>query len=174
MQKYFDGLIQKAASADSDADFIMSASTPDRVNDTIDPAAYTALVGKSVIALWQHDREAPIGSWKNLRVVGDTLVGSIKFTEATPQGKMVKQMVEEGIPLAASIGFSGKGESKKPRGIHFKSIELMECSVVTVPCHDRAIQIAKEFGFEIPSMNEEQLIVLRRAQASLLNPAGLR
>ena len=36
--KHFSGVIEKSASSDFDAKFIMSASTPDRVKDTIEAA----------------------------------------------------------------------------------------------------------------------------------------
>jgi hypothetical protein len=64
---------------------------------------------------------------------------------------MIKQLIADGVPLGASIGFRGRGENNKAGGIHFKEIELFECSVVSIPANPRAMQIAKSFGVNIRS-----------------------
>jgi len=139
--------IEKAVDTEFDARFVMSAATPDRVQDTIEPAAYKAVVSKTkrLIALWQHDPDRPVGAWEKLAAEGDKLTGYIKFA-STNLASMVKQLIADGVPLSASIGFRGKGEPNKNGGFHFKEIELLECSIVSVPAHPRAVQIAKSFG----------------------------
>lgn len=147
MQKYLPVEIEKSSSDEFDARFVMSASTPDRVNDTIDKAAYRAINITKLIALWQHKNDQPIGYWTNVKAEGDRLVGHLKLS-ATNLGLMIKQLIADGVPLGASIGFRGAGEPNKKGGIHFNEIELMECSVVSVPAHPRAMQIAKSYGLE--------------------------
>ena len=139
--------IEKAASGSSyDARFVMSAATPDRVRDTIEPSAYKAAVKQDrIIALWQHDHETPIGFWSDLKAEGDRLVGHLKIA-STNLGLMIKQLIADGVPLSASIGFRGRGEANKDGGTNFTQIELLECSVVSVPAHPRAVMIAKSFG----------------------------
>lgn len=172
--------IEKSSNAEFDARFVMSASTPDRVKDTIEPSAYkSATKIDKLIALWQHDPDRPIGYWTDLKADADRLTGYIKFA-STNLAQMAKQLIDDGVPLAASIGFRGKGELNKDGGIHFKSIELLECSVVSVPAHPRAQQIAKSFGFEpetLVSVNEDEKPtansgaspeVLIRAKAAIL------
>lgn len=146
--KHLDVEIVKADSSEFDAAFVMSAGSPDRVNDTIDPKAYAkAVTGDKLIALWQHSADQPIGYWQNFKTVGDTLRGQLKIA-GTNLGKMIKQLIADDVPLGASIGFKGRGEPNKKGGIHFKEIELMECSVVSIPAHPRAMQVAKSFGLE--------------------------
>ncbi len=149
-QKSLDVVIEKSATTEYDARFVMSASTPDRVKDTIEPAAYTPNLGKSLIGLWQHDPNQPIGRWDNLRVESGKLIGDLKVA-STNLGLMIKQLIADGVPLGASIGFRGRGENNKAGGIHFKEIELFECSVVSIPANPRAMQIAKSFGVNIRS-----------------------
>ena len=146
--KSFDVEIQKAATSEYDARFIMSATSPDRVKDTIDADAYAPNLGKKLIALYQHDPDRPIGYWNNLRVEAGKLIGDLKVA-STNLGLMVKQLIADDVPLGASIGFRGKGEQNKIGGVHFKEIELFECSVVSIPAHPRAMQIAKSFGIEL-------------------------
>ena len=120
-------------SNDDQIHFIMSASSVDRDGDTIDKSAYeSALKIKKLPALFNHDASKPFGYWDKLRVVGDTLKGTLK-TASTNLGKMIKQLIDDGVPLASSIGFRGKGEPNKKGGIHFKELELLECSCCVHP-----------------------------------------
>lgn len=151
---FLDVEITKDASGRSDASFVMSASSPDRVNDTIDPEAYTPNLGKKIIALWQHNSEQPFGSWDNLRVKTGKLIGDL-FASSTNLGQMIKQLIADGVPLGASVGFRGRGTPNKQGGIHFTEMEIFECSVVSVPMHPRAMQIAKSFGIDIQSSDIE-------------------
>lgn len=176
-QKSLDVVIEKAASSEYDARFIMSASTPDRVKDTIEPKAYEPNLGKSLIALYQHDPDRPIGRWDNLRVEAGKLIGDLKVA-STNLGLMIKQLIADGVPLGASIGFRGKGEPNKVGGIHFKELELFECSVVSIPAHPRAMQIAKSFGVELQSSesgsnsvesDHQPEAVVDRAKAAILS-----
>jgi HK97 family phage prohead protease len=155
VNKQFEVTIEKATSADYDARFVMSATSPDRVKDTIDESAYKPNLGKKIIALWQHNSDQPFGYWHNLRVESGKLIGDLKAA-GTNLGLMIKQLLADGVPLGASIGFRGKGEENKQGGIHFKQIELLECSVVSVPAHPLAYQIAKSFGIEIDAKPDDQ------------------
>lgn len=147
--------IQKSDSADFDARFVMSAASLDRVRDTIEPKAYSKAATKvdRLIALFNHDYDKIVGYWGNLKAAGDTLTGYIRFFPKD-WGAMTKEMLEFGIPLGASIGFQGRAEANKHGGLHFHEIELLETSIVAVPAHPRAQQIAKSFGFDLPDISE--------------------
>ena len=147
MQKNIHVEIKKSAIEGYDASFVMSASSPDRVNDTISPAAYKSVAGSKLIALWQHKQDSPIGFWENLRQEGDRLVGDLKVAN-TNLGKMIKQLIDDGVPLGASIGFTGEGKRNEKGGVHFTALNLLECSIVSIPAHPSAMQIAKSFGME--------------------------
>lgn len=146
--------ITKSPDSDYDARFCLSSSSPDRVKDTIDPEAYKPNLSKSLICLWQHQSDQPIGYWSNLEVKAGKLIGDLKVA-TTNLGLMVKQLISDGVPLGASIGFQGRGEQNKIGGIHFTELELMECSVVSVPCHRDAMRIAKQYGIDIQSSDED-------------------
>ena len=141
--KQITAIIEK--SSDDQIHFIMSATTPDRESDTIDVKAYeSATKIDKLPALFNHQSDKPFGYWHKLRVVGDTLKGTL-VTASTNLGKMINQLILDGVPLGSSIGFRGKGERNKKGGIHFKELELLECSVVSIPCHSRAVQVAKQY-----------------------------
>lgn len=151
--KSLDVTIEKAKTPDYDARFVMSAASPDRVKDTIDPEAYKHALGKKLIALWQHDRDQPFGFWHNLRIEAGKLIGDLKAS-STNLGQMIKQLIADDVPLGASIGFRGRGEPNKIGGIHFTEMEILECSVVSVPAHPRAVQLAKQFNVTLTSKED--------------------
>jgi HK97 family phage prohead protease len=139
--KTTQAIIEK--SNDDQIHFIMSATTVDRDGDSIEKSAYdSATKIDKLPALFNHQADKPFGYWKDIRVVADTLKGTL-VTASTNLGKMIKQLIDDGVPLSSSIGFRGKGDRKKNGGIHFKELELLECSVVSIPAHPRAVQVAK-------------------------------
>ena len=157
----------------------MSASSPDRVKDTIDPKAYDSINTKKLIALWQHDANQPIGYWENLRKDGTRLLGDLKVA-STNLGLMIKQLIADDVPLSASIGFRGTGDRNKAGGIHFKTLELLECSVVSIPAHPSAVMLAKQFNLESlieqSSLEEETAdsgkdpqAVIKKSKAAILS-----
>jgi HK97 family phage major capsid protein len=141
--------VEKSSAPEFDARFVLSAASPDRVNDTIAPAAYKSLLGKRYTACWDHKHDKVIGYWDNLKAIGDRLVGDLKCIP-TSVGQMAKLCLAEGVPLCASIGFIGKGERNDKGGVHFTQLELGEVSLVIFPAHERAVQIAKSFGITLP------------------------
>lgn len=146
-EKTVHATVLKSDNSEYDGKFVLSASTPDRMRDTIDPDLYDS-VAKSVtklIALFNHDPNRPVGFWENLKREKDTLTGHIKLA-GTNLGEMLKQLISDGVPLGASIGFRGSGEPNELGGIHFTSLELLETSLVATPAHPRAQQLAKQYG----------------------------
>lgn len=170
-KKFYQAQIVKADSDEYDATFIMSSASPDRVNDTIDPEAYKPFIGQKLIALWQHNSEKPFGFWDNLRMKGDSLVGDLK-SAGTIIGGMVRQLLDADVPLGASIGFRAeKWEHLDNGGIHFKEIELLECSVVSVPAHPLAVQLAKHLEDTKPSNGSGTTAsgdVIKRAKQTII------
>ncbi|MFN9371918.1 MAG: HK97 family phage prohead protease, partial [Planctomycetaceae bacterium] len=138
--------------------FVLSSAAPDRVRDTIDAKAYEPWVGKRIIALWQHDHRQPIGTWENLTTKGGRLIGELKLA-STNLAQMIKQLIEDDVPLGASLGFRGVGSPNKAGGTHFSAIELLETSVVSVPAHPHAMRIAKSFGLSLHEQDGATLAV---------------
>ena len=151
--KFFATNIEKG---ERDGQWVMGATAKDRVNDTIAPDAFTKAikgVGGKLIALWQHKNDQPVGYWHNLVYKSGKLIGDLKLSD-TNLGRMIKQLLSDGVPLGASIGFRGlDGDMNDDGGIHFKSIELLETSIVSVPANPLAVQIAKNFGIDIKSLD---------------------
>jgi HK97 family phage prohead protease len=142
-------------SDNGDGRFIMSSADPDRMADTFDPKAYESLEGKRLIALWQHKSDQPIGYWEDIKRVGTKMVGKLSIAP-TNLGKMVKALLEHDTPLGASVGFRPtEAEPNDKGGFLFKDVEWLETSIVSVPAHQQAIRIAKEFGIDIRPSDDE-------------------
>ncbi|MET0462382.1 MAG: HK97 family phage prohead protease, partial [Chitinophagaceae bacterium] len=150
--------IEKAAG--NSGTFVLTSPTPDRDQDTITENAIKNAVKKlkRLMCLWQHKQDQPIGSWENLRMDGKRLLGDLKLA-STNLGLMVRQLLEEDVPLAASIGFMGKGGWNDIGGIDFEEIELLECSVVSVPSNRDAVRIAKSFGVDVAPLGGTGIIL---------------
>ena len=166
MNKQISTIIEK--SSDDEIHFILSASSVDRAGDTIDTKAYeSATKIDKLPALFNHQADRPFGYWRNLRVVADTLKGTL-VTASTNLGNMIKQLISDGVPLSSSIGFYGKGKPNKKGGTHFTELELLECSIVSIPCHPRAVQVAKSYDLEDYISQQSSLEDVKTESASAL------
>jgi HK97 family phage prohead protease len=170
-------LIEKADDPSVDGTWIISASNADRVGDTIDPKALAKNTGKTIPALFGHSHLDIVGKWQNLRMRGEQLLADLKLA-AIDEGQKIKALLDAGVPISASIGFRGKGEhNKETGGIHFKELDIFECSIVAVPCHQDAVRIKSlELGidpdFIQPAeperlLTKAQKVALHRASAAV-------
>ena len=159
--KQIDVQIEKAASPDYDAAFIMSSTAIDRDKDTFTAESLEAVAKstKKLIALWQHSPEHPVGYWSDISFDGKRLKGYIKFA-TTRLAEMVKQLINDGVPLAASVGFRATKSSPNDHGGQkFEAVDLFETSIVSTPANAQAIQVAKSLGLSetdlFPSVQEK-------------------
>ena len=178
--KHLDFSLQEkaaATSADSVGSWVISSDDYDRVNDRITTPALKSLVGQDVICLWQHNPDQPIGVWKNLRMMGNKLAADLTLAE-TNLGKMIKELLSVGTPLAASVGFKGLGKKNEKNGIDFSQISLLETSIVSIPANAAAMRIAKNFGITLQSSEGDPDLVasdrnpetvVDRAKAAILS-----
>jgi HK97 family phage prohead protease len=143
--------VTKALDPDKGIDAVMWAGGYDRVGDAIAPGAIRLEnFNKNPIMLYQHDHNAPIGTWSNVRQIGDQLLGTFKLAAAGTSSEIdaIREMVKQGILRAISIGFNAfKYQEDEQYDRHtFTDIELLEASLVSVPCSPGALVIARSFG----------------------------
>lgn len=125
-----------------------STSAMDRASDKILPTAWTKGGLKNYelnpILLFNHDYNSPIG--KVVESVVDAKGLKIKgvISDSVPVYKLIK----EGILTTFSVGFLIKDADydKNVDGLIIKDAELLEVSVVSVPCNqDATFSVAKSF-----------------------------
>jgi HK97 family phage prohead protease/HK97 family phage major capsid protein len=130
-------------------EFVLSDETPDRMDDVIMADAWDlASFTKNPIALFNHNSNAPIGKWTNVRVVDKQLRGHLELAPAGTSDRIdeIRKLIEAGILRAVSVGFRPKESKPRPEsdyGMFFTKAELVETSLVSVPANPNALAIAK-------------------------------
>lgn len=125
---------------------VASTPTPDRMGDIVDPMG--AQFKTPMPLLWQHQSAAPVGQ---VTFAKPTKNG-IPFTAQLPivkEAGALKDRVDEAIQSmkyqlvsAVSIGFRALKDGVERidgGGLHFKSWEWLELSLVTIPAQSEAV-----------------------------------
>jgi len=135
-------------------EFIMSDETPDRMNDIILSTGWQLdNFKKNPIALYNHNSGLPIGTWSDIQIKDGKLRGKLNLL---PEGKSqrideIRALIDHDVIKAVSVGFHAleaeplvKGDPFA--GNRFKRMELVECSLVTVPANPNALAVAKSLN----------------------------
>lgn len=137
--------------SEADAEYVLSDGEPDRTGDVIEAKGWE-IGAFSPIALFNHNRDAVIGKWENVKVKAGKLVGKLVLADpgTSPIVDMVRAFIRQGILETVSVGFrpleSEPMDPKEPWGaLRFTKQELLEASIVAVPANPRARRIAKQY-----------------------------
>jgi uncharacterized protein len=136
--------------------YLTTFENPDKVGDVIKAGALDEFISKfdpetqKLPMLYNHETSKIIGEWKQLEIDEVGLKGTgIIYTE-TSLGADVMALLKRGAVAAVSIGFSSsKYEKLVTGGVAFKTISLVETSVVLNPANPNAkvISVKSEDGF---------------------------
>ena len=171
---------QTAEAEPSKVSLVASTATPDRYGDIIDQKGWQLdAYNKNPIVLLNHDSsQLPIGRGQ-VQVKNDQLVIDVEFDMDDPRAAEVARKTQKGFMNAVSVGFQPlqstlRAELSKDSpyygksGQFFKSAELLEVSIVTIPANGEATMITqKEFNefkssmlHEIRNMIRSELLTL--------------
>ena len=137
------------------ASFIASTSAEDRYGDIISQSWNLENYRKNPVVLFNHNAaELPVGRG-SVEVVDGSLMIDIVFDKEDPRAAEIGRKVKAGFLNAVSVGFNpieaiersalpDGHYAKGDKGTFFKSAELLEVSVVTIPANQEAVA-AKEF-----------------------------
>lgn len=114
-------------------------ATPDRVGDMVQKGAFAG-ASMPIPMLFGHNPNEPVGAWtdavetdEGLQVKGRLLVGQVARADE------VRALVQAGALRGLSIGFSTKHATRRPGGGRtITALDLVEISLVTIPCHPGA------------------------------------
>jgi hypothetical protein len=114
---------------------IASDESTDRHGDSIkqDKWDFKNFRKNPVLLLSHNYNQPPVGLVKRFRVDGKKMIFEPHFHNITEQAREVRQMYEEGIMRAFSVGFMDND----------KSNELLEISAVSVPANANAVVFEK-------------------------------
>lgn len=113
--------------------------TADRVGDMIEKGAFAG-AALPVPMLDSHDQKQPVGVWTHLEETAEGLVvkGRLLVNEVA-RAREVQALVKAGALGGLSIGFSSKkAVIRKGGGRTIQALDLVEISLVSVPCHPGA------------------------------------
>jgi HK97 family phage prohead protease len=137
--------------------FCFSDSTVDRAGDTIAADGWDISGFKrNPVALWAHNSsEPPIGRATNVGPENGRLMGDIEFAGADVYAfaDTIFRLTKAKFINAVSVGFLPKewsfvDDDERGFGIDFKRQELLEISVVPVPCNANALAEARAKGID--------------------------
>ena len=158
MNKIFIKAHIKKSADEKSYRFLASTSSIDRQGDSIDQKGWELrnFMNNPVI-LWAHRYdELPLGKVIELSVTESGLEAEIVFADesANPKAQQVKELVDQGILNAVSVGFIPKERS----GNIITSAELLEISIVPVPANQDALALAyKEMDLGLKKDIEDAL-----------------
>jgi HK97 family phage prohead protease/HK97 family phage major capsid protein len=171
-----DGLVYRAArQSESDPfDYVLSDETVDRYGEVIDAAGWDLSefrADRNPIALFNHNRDAIIGRWENVRIKARQLLGRLVLAEEGTSAIVdeVRKHWRQGNLRAVSVGFQPL--EKKPiddkADDHFGPFrylrqQLVEASLVAVPANPNALQVSRSFA--LPADARRQLFGKPAAQ----------
>ena len=131
----------------------------DRVGDVVRASAWAKGVENfknNPILLYQHDHDKPIGKVTNLTIDPKGLHIEAVISEVAEKQYGVKTLIKEGILRSFSVGFKPKDAEydKISDTFAIKELDLLEVSVVSVPCNQYSLFSVKK-SFEKESDYEE-------------------
>jgi hypothetical protein len=156
--------------------FVISSEEPDLIGDVVVQAGMKP-VSERIPAQVDHSGQVKdlIGSWRNIRQQGKTTLADLSLFEKgiSNTADLVRALLDAGVQMAASIGFTGRGQpiAENKRGYMYPETKLIEASVVSVPCHPAALSVAK--SLDLSQEEIEQFFVEDRTEYEARKKAAL-
>jgi len=148
---------RSAAAGSRKVRWVLSDGSIDRAGDRIDPTGWDVTAFRqSPVVLFAHDAlSPPIARAGNIASDGIKLSADIEFAGADVYAfaDTIFRLVCGGYIRAGSVGFlpiefAVSKDPSRPGGIDFKRQELLEFSIVPVPCNANALQEARAKGID--------------------------
>jgi HK97 family phage prohead protease len=143
-------------------DFCCSSERTDRYGDVIVVSGIDLQnFYRNNVALFNHNSNAPIGTWENMRVESNELRGRLKLAPegASPRIDEIRALVKAKVLKSTSIGFLPvesepvvNSSGNRTGGTKFLRSELVEVSLVAVPANSDAVALAKSLRISAPTM----------------------
>lgn len=145
------------AVGEREVEVIITTNQPDRDKDIVETSGIKlGSYNKNPVVLFQHNPSIPVARTVKLDLGLTKMVALAKFPKegVNPESDKVYSLIKEEIINSASIGFIPKQYSpidpEKPwAGQHFKEVELLEWSFVSIPSNSEALIIGRSLGHSI-------------------------
>ena len=135
-------------------------SEPDRDDETID---FTGVrVRGAIPAQIDHDHSVlkTVGLWNGVKASGKSLRGVVSFAPpgVSEVADQVRRQVEAGVTTSVSIGFMGTPKMDGSGRCTWTSVEILECSFVSVPASPGAQIDGKALNAWIDASADEPVL----------------
>jgi len=119
---------------------VATSNIPDRLGDVVNVKGVLNLEEylSNPVLLWMHDMREPIGKVVDAKILEDRIEVSFKFA-STPKAQEIKQLVDEGVVNALSIGFIPKKTRREGEHLVYDQWLWVETSLVTIPANPQAL-----------------------------------
>jgi len=151
--------------------FILSTADTDCEGDRIDPRGWKLeRFRKNPVVLLAHDMSQPIARARKVAVENGALVAEVVFPKpgADELADTIRGRVDAGLITAASVGFRMlEWKERSDGGRDISSAELIETSLVSIPCNRSTVRIAS-MKSSVPTQLEA---VIAKTVADAMRPS---
>lgn len=159
-----------------------NTTAKDRSGDVVTAEAWAKGVEnyrRNPVLLYQHKHDCPIGRVDNIRVDKKGIFVECAVSEAAEKNHGVQTLIKDGALKSFSVGFRVKDGkyNREDDSMMITDVELLEISVVSVPCNqDSLFSIRKsfdsdeefnEFKKSLKETNTEELKKMRKIKAGI-------
>lgn len=132
--------------------FIASTETIDRAGEKILLSAWDlSHYKKNPVILYGHDNyslENVVGVCVATEINEKEFIIDVQFSESNPKGKMIENMLDEGMSLAVSVGFIPDEVEVIDGVTTIIKAKLLEVSMVILPCNPDAVMKMKSLAIK--------------------------
>ena len=158
--------------------------TKDRAGDVVTAQAWAKGVEnyrRNPVLLYQHKHDAPIGRVDKITVDKKGIFVEAAVSEAAERNQGIQTLIRDGALKSFSVGFRVKDGkyNREDDTMMITDVELMEISVVSVPCNqDSLFSIRKsfesdsdyeEFKKSFETASEDEVKMMRSIKAGITN-----
>jgi HK97 family phage prohead protease len=140
--------------------FVISTQNPDRDKDVIHVDGWRfENYNKNPVVLFGHNyRALPVATGSPPSVEGEKVLSNADFAASRVDAfaETVRQYVKAKVLRASSVGFDPLKwmYNEERRGYDFVEQELLEWSIVPVPAHPEALQLAKSLNLDLDPIKQ--------------------
>ena len=158
--------------------------TKDRAGDVVTAEAWAKGVEnyrRNPVLLYQHKHDSPIGRVDKITVDKKGIFVEAAVSEAAERNQGIQTLIRDGALKSFSVGFRVKDGkyNREDDSMMITDVELMEISVVSVPCNqDSLFSIRKsfesdsdfeEFKKSFEPASEDEVKMMRSIKAGITN-----
>jgi HK97 family phage prohead protease len=174
MITHYSGTVEKFASGlgERQIRIVASDATRDRAGDILDPLGCDLTAyRKNPVILFGHDARNPVARAIEIGKTSQSVTAKVQFPNEgdNDESDRIYRLVKGGTISAVSVGFSPvESTPLRNGGVKYTKWELLEISLVSVPCNPNAVVTARSLPDEDIRERARALVASVRADDAFL------